>query len=217
VFLLYFAFRGERRAAATAVLSGIAATGIGLAVAPGPSLRYWAGGLAGAGGVSGSPFFTNETFQAVLVRAGLHGSAMKLCWLLLSAGLLGLAASTIRHAGRPLAMVTTAGVGLLVSPTSWSHHWVWIAPALLVAAVAAWRARSRLWMAVTVLLAVTFVVAAHQYLPHDGGRELAWTPLQQLAGASYVIVTVAVYLLLWRTWRTPYRTSRTAPAGNSPP
>jgi alpha-1,2-mannosyltransferase len=78
---------------------------------------------------------------------------------------------------------------------------VWIAPALLVAGVSAWRARSSLWAVVTVVLAVTFVVAPFQHLPHDNGRELTWSVLQQVIGASYVIVTVAVYVLLWLTWR----------------
>jgi alpha-1,2-mannosyltransferase len=201
VFLLYLLLRRDYRAAAATVISGAVATGIGVLIAPGPSMRYWGGGLAGAGGVSGSPFFTNQTFQAVLVRAGVDGPGMKAGWLVLSVGLVLLAASAIRRGERLLAMVVTAGVGLLVSPTSWSHHWVWIAPALLVAAVTAWQAGSRLWMAVTAVLAVTFVVAPHRFLPHDNNRELSWSALQQVVGASYVIVTVVVYILLWRTWR----------------
>jgi alpha-1,2-mannosyltransferase len=177
------------------------ATGIGALVAPVPSERYWGGGLAGVSGVSGSPFFTNQTFQAVFTRAGVGGLEMKAAWLLLSVALLLLAVPVIRRAPRPLALVTTAGVALLVSPTSWSHHWVWVAPALLIAGVSAWRARSALWAVVTAVLTVTFVVAPFQYLPHDNGRELTWSVLQQVVGASYVIVTVAVYVLLWLTWR----------------
>jgi alpha-1,2-mannosyltransferase len=220
VFLVYFLLRRDYRAAAVTVLSGAVATGIGFLVAPGPSLRYWTGGLAGAGGVSGSPFFTNETFQAVLVRAGVDGPVMKVVWLLLSAGLLLLAMPVIRQAQPPLAMVVTAGVGLLVSPTSWSHHWVWISPALLVIAAAAWRTRSRLWAWVTVLLAVVFVAAVHQFLPHDHNVELTWSVWQQIAGASYVIVTVAVYLLLAWTWRRPARSAEPddgAPARSGAP
>jgi alpha-1,2-mannosyltransferase len=220
VFLVYFLLRRDYRAAAVTVLSGAVATGIGFLVAPGPSLRYWTGGLAGAGGVSGSPFFTNETFQAVLVRAGVDGPVMKVVWLLLSAGLLLLAMPVIRQAQPPLAMVVTAGVGLLVSPTSWSHHWVWISPALLVIAAAAWRTRSRLWAWVTVLLAVVFVAAVHQFLPHDHNVELTWSVWEQIAGASYVIVTVAVYLLLAWTWRRPARSAEPddgAPARSGAP
>jgi alpha-1,2-mannosyltransferase len=200
-FVLYFVLRRDYRAALTSVVAGAAATGVAALVAPRASQRYWFGGLGGASGVSGSPFFTNQTFQAVLARAGIGGIELKLIWLVLSAVLLLLAVPAIRRAARPLALVTTAGVALLVSPTSWSHHWVWIAPTLLVAAVSACRARSRLWTVVTCVLTVIFVVAPHRYLPHADGRELTWSTWQQVIGSSYVIVTSAVYVLLWLTWR----------------
>ncbi|WP_331531407.1 glycosyltransferase 87 family protein [Pseudonocardia sp.] len=202
-FLLYFVLRRDYRSAVISAVSAAAATGVGALVAPAASRHYWLDGLAGASGVSGSPFFTNQTFQAVFSRAGVGGLEMKVCWLALSVGLVLLAAPAIRRAPAALAMVATAGVGLLVSPTSWSHHWVWIAPALLIAGVSAWRAGSTLWAAVTGVLAVVFVVAPHQYLPHDHGLELAWSVPQQVLGASYVIVTVAVYVLLWRNYRAP--------------
>jgi alpha-1,2-mannosyltransferase len=213
-FVLFFLLRRDYRSAATAVVSAVLATGVGALVAPGPSLRYWAGGLAGAGGVSGSPFYTNQTFQAVLTRIDLDGLQLKACWIVLSVGLLLLAAPVIRRAPAPLALVATAGVALLVSPTSWSHHWVWIAPTLLVAGVSAWRARSALWATVTAVLVVTFTVAPFQFLPHDDhGLERTWSAPQQVAGASYVIVTVAVYVLLWLTWRRrPPVGSASAPA-----
>jgi len=106
-------------------------------------------------------------------------------------------------AGAPAACAgVTAGVALLVSPTSWSHHWVWIAPALLIAGVSAWRARSTtVGRGQPPVLAVTFVVAPFQLLPHGNGAELTWSVLQQAIGASYVIITMAVYMLLWLAWR----------------
>ncbi len=208
-FVLFFLLRGERRAVVVAALSGLVATGVGALVAPAQSLRYWGGGLAGAGGMSGSPFFTNQTFQAVFTRAGITGVERTAGWLILSGGLLMLAMPAIRRAPAPLALVTTAGVALLVSPTSWSHHWVWVAPALVVSAVSAWRARSAGWALVTGVIAVTFVVAAHQFLPHDDQRELGWSVLQQIIGASYVIVAVALNVALWREWR-PQPVARSA-------
>jgi alpha-1,2-mannosyltransferase len=151
--------------------------------------------------MSGSPFFTNQTFQAVLTRAGVTGAGRTVVWLVLSAGLLYLAVPAIRRAPAPLALVATGGVALLVSPTSWSHHWVWVVPAVLVAGVSAWRARSVGWAAVTAVLAVTFVVAVHQFLPHDDLRELTWSVAQQVIGASYVIVAVGLNVALWLAWR----------------
>ena len=199
-FVLYFLLRRDYKAAATAAVSGVVATALGFLVAPGSSLTFWLHNPAG--GVSGSSFFTNQSFQAVLVRAGVDGTAATVVWVALSVALLALAAPVIRRAPAPLALVATAGVALLVSPTSWSHHWVWVAPALLVAAATAWRTRSVVWAAVTVLSAAVFVIAPHQQgLPRADGRELAWTPWEQVVGSTYVWFTVLLYLLMWWAWR----------------
>ena len=196
-FVLYFLLRRDYRAAAIAAISCAVATGLAFLVAPGPSWTFWLDNPAG--GVSGSPFFTNQTFQAVLVRAGVEGTLKTVLWLVLSAGLLVLAIPAIRRAPAPLALVATAGVALLVSPTSWSHHWVWVAPALLVAAASAWRARSLVWLAITVLSAAVFVVAPHELdLPHDGTD---WTVGQQIFGSTYVWFTVILFGALWWRWR----------------
>ena len=196
-FVLYFLLRREYRAAAVAAASGALVTGLAFLVAPGPSWKFWLDNPAG--GVSGSPFFTNQTFQSVLVRAGVDGSLKTVLWLVLSVGLLALATPAIRRAPAPLALMATAGVALLVSPTSWSHHWVWVAPFLLVAAASAWRARSFTWLGVTVLSAAVFVVAPHQLdLPHDG---TSWTIDQQVFGGTYVWFTVLLFVVLWWRWR----------------
>lgn len=194
VFVLYFLLRRDYRSAAVAALTGVAATLIGFAVAPGSSWTFW---HDPAGGVSGSPFFTNQTFQAVLVRAGVDGPARTLVWAGLCVALLALAVPVIRRAPAPLAVVATAGVGLLCSPTSWSHHWVWIAPALLVAVATAAATRSTGWWVATVLTALVFVLAPHQLgLPRSGEVELTWNPIQQVVGSTYVWFTVGLYLAL---------------------
>jgi len=206
-FVLYFLLRRDYRSAAVAAVSGAVATAIGFAVAPGASVEFWLGNPTG--GVSGSPFFTNQSFEAVLVRAGLTGAPRTVVWLLLSGALLGMAVPVIRRAPAPLALVATAGVALLVSPTSWSHHWVWVAPALLVAAVSAWRARSRVWLAVTVAAAAVFVIAPHQQdLPRADDRELAWTLWEQVTGSTYVWFTVLLFVMMWWTWRSRHVPAR---------
>jgi alpha-1,2-mannosyltransferase len=203
VFVLYFLLRRDYRSAATAAVSGVVATVIGFAVAPAQSWEFWSDP---AGGVSGSPFFTNQTFEAMLVRAGVDGTVRTATWVLLSVALLALAAPAIRRAPPPLALVTLAAVGLLVSPTSWSHHWVWVAPALLVAAATAWAHRSAAWTAVTVAMAAVFVVAPHQYIhPRGGEQELTWTPLQQVVDGTYVWFTVLLIILLWFARRSRSR------------
>ena len=199
-FVLFFLLRRHHRTAATAALSGIAATALGFAVAPRESSAFWLGNPTG--GVSGSPFFTNQSLQAVLVRAGVDGTARTVGWLVLSAAVLALAVPVIRRAPAPLALVATAGVALLASPTSWSHHWVWVAPALLVAAASAARVRSIGWTVATVAAGAVFVVAPHRLgLPRAGEAELGWTAWQQVVGSTYVWFTVLLMIAMFLRWR----------------
>jgi alpha-1,2-mannosyltransferase len=196
-FVLYFLLRREYRAAAVAAVSTAVVTGLAFLIAPGPSWKFWLDNPAG--GVSGSPFFTDQNFQALLARAGVDGTLKTVLWLALSVGLLAMAVPAIRRAPAPLALMATAGVALLVSPTSWSHHWVWVAPFLLVAAASAWRARSFTWLGVTLASAAVFVVAPHQLdLPHEGTN---WTIDQQIFGGTYVWFTVLLFVVLWWRWR----------------
>ncbi|HEV2244354.1 MAG TPA: hypothetical protein VGR98_25165 [Streptosporangiaceae bacterium] len=52
------------------------------------------------------------------------------------------AAAVLYRCGQPVAgWVTCTLTGVLVSPISWDHHWVWIVPVLVVLAEAAQRAR----------------------------------------------------------------------------
>ena len=54
------------------------------------------------------------------------------------------------RAGEPtLAVICIALFGLVVSPVSWSHHWVWMLPTVVVTAVLAWRRRNVVMAAVS--------------------------------------------------------------------
>lgn len=196
-FVLYFLLRRDFRAAIVATLTAAAATGLGFLVDAAASAKYWFGGPAS--GVSGSVFYTNETIQAVFARLGTTGTALTAVWLALTAGLLVLLVPVARRADAPLAMVAVAGFALLVSPTSWSHHWVWIAPALMVTIGHALRQWSSGWAVVTGVLLVAFYVAPFRFLPHNNGAELAWSGFEQVVGATYVIVAIALLAVGW--WR----------------
>jgi alpha-1,2-mannosyltransferase len=184
-FVLFFLLRRDHRAAVVTVLTAALATGIGFAVDATSSARYWFGGPAS--GISGSIFYTNQTIQAVLARAEVPGIVARVVWFALAVALLALVAPVVRRADPALALVTVAGFALLVSPTSWSHHWVWIAPALLVVVAHAGKRRSRRWAVGAVVLAVAFFAAPFRFLPHEGDLELTWTAVQQVIGSTYVI------------------------------
>jgi alpha-1,2-mannosyltransferase len=81
---------------------------------------------------------------------------------------------------------------LLISPISWSHHWVWAEMGLLVMAVLGWRYRNLAWLAAAAAGLADLAVAP-QWLFPSGGHGWAWW--QQVVGSSYVILAVVVLSL----------------------
>lgn len=202
-FVLYFLVRRDYRAALTAAITGAVATGIAFAVMPHESMKYWFGGLGNVDGLSGSAFRTNQSIQGVLARFQVPEPAFTVLWGLLSLALLALVVLAMRRAfdDPALALAFNAVFTLLVSPISWSHHWVWIAPAVLGAIGVAGRLPRRtamIWYAVIATTAVLFVLAPHHWVPGNNDRELSWTPWQHLVGDTYVwlsVLLLAVYLV----------------------
>jgi alpha-1,2-mannosyltransferase len=114
-----------------------------------------------------------------------------------------------------LAVVCIALFGLAVSPVSWSHHWVWMLPVVLVTAILSWRRRS-------IALAVASVagVAVMVWTPIDlmpKHHEVTAALWRQLVGVSYlwwalVTLVVAGASVGVRTAPVPAPRSSTAPA-----
>lgn len=200
VFVLYFLLRRDIRTTMVTIVSAALATAAGFAVMPRESVRYWFGGFAGAAGISGVPYATNQTVKAALARLALPPLVESGLWLLVAAAVLAAAVAGIwwalRGGNAVLAMVVTGVAGLLLSPTSWSHHWVWIVPALLAMVAESVHRRSVGWLVATVLTASVFVVGAHNSLPRGAGRELSWSPGERLLGDSYVLLALAL-LIVW--------------------
>jgi alpha-1,2-mannosyltransferase len=178
-------------------------------------VQYWFGGLGGASGLSGSPFHKNQALLPALVRLQVPTPLRTLLWLALCVVVLALAVPVIRRADAEIALLAVAAVALLVSPTSWSHHWVWAAPALLILVVHAVRRSSAWWGLAAVVAGVAFYLAPHTDLPAEANRELAWTPLQQLVGNTYVLLALAGLVALRLTVRklgTESTTRRSVPS-----
>jgi alpha-1,2-mannosyltransferase len=81
--------------------------------------------------------------------------------------------------------------GLLISPVSWGHHWVWIAPALVLLSRPALRRHWAPWVVVAV-----FAIGPHWLFPRDNDVEQHWQWWQQVIGNLYVFVGVAVLVTL---------------------
>ncbi|MGK8557902.1 glycosyltransferase 87 family protein [Nocardia gipuzkoensis] len=202
-FVLYFLVRRDYRAAATAAVTGAAATAVGFAILPKESVKYWFGGLGNVSGLSGSAFHTNQSIQAVFARFEVPEPAFTAIWLVLGAALLALVVAAMRRAADlpALALAINAVFTLLVSPISWSHHWVWIAPALFALVGYATRLPGRRaigWWVTFVATTAVFVIGPHNWLPDGEHRETTWTPWQHFIGNTYVwfsVVLVALFLV----------------------
>ncbi|WP_280356253.1 glycosyltransferase 87 family protein, partial [Nocardia otitidiscaviarum] len=210
-FVLYFLIRRDYRAAVTAAVTGAAATAVTFLVLPRSSIDYWFGGLGNASGLSGSAFHTNQSIQAVLTRLSVHKPLSTILWLAIAAALLVLVVAAMRRAVDfpPLLLAINAVFTLLVSPISWSHHWIWIAPALLAMVGYATRLPWRQgigWYAAAAVTAAIYVIGPQNWLPDGEHRETTWTPWQHFIGNTYIwwsLLLVALFLVATRRRSLP--------------
>jgi alpha-1,2-mannosyltransferase len=166
IFVPYLLVTRRFREAAAA-LAGFAATaGAGFAVLPHDSSQWWLHGLFLSDGTRAGflGWAGNQSLRAIATRFAGSVAAGQDPWIAaavvaLAAGMT--AAYLLDRAGYPVpALLATALTGLLVSPVSWDHHWVWAALGAAVAGHYAvtlgWsrRAARGLWLLAGFLLAV---------------------------------------------------------------
>lgn len=188
VFLLYFLLRRDLRTLLTAAVSVVVYTLIGFAFAWQDSWEYWTRTVRDTDRIGAATLNTNQNIAGALARLGMGDDARFAAWVAASFVVLGLtvwAARRALRAGEPLlALVCVAMFGLVVSPVSWSHHWVWSLPTVLITAVVAYRHRhvplglvSAAGLALMVWSPITLMPKHHE----------TSAPLwRQLAGGSYV-------------------------------
>ena len=145
IFIPYLLLTRRFRAAAAACAAFAATVAAGFAVAPADSARWWLGGLFFNGGRTGFVGWEgNQSLRALLTRLAGSVAGAEPVWLAaaLLTAVAGLAcAALLDRAGHPLpGLLACALTGLLISPISWDHHWVWIVPGVAVAAAYAVRA-----------------------------------------------------------------------------
>jgi alpha-1,2-mannosyltransferase len=154
VFVPYLlATRRFREAAMT--LAGFAVTvAVGFAVLPSDSATWWLHGVALQGNRAGFLAWAgNQSLLAVISRFAGSVAAGTAPWAVAAAIVMiaGIgAAALLSRAGHEVpGLLMTALTGLLASPISWDHHWVWIAPGFTTAVVYAARCRgaARRWLA----------------------------------------------------------------------
>ena len=104
-----------------------------------------------------------------------------------------------------LATLLTAAVimtlGLLVSPITWSHHWVWGLASVVALIAVALRLKSAPLAALALVQGALFIMAPHWWFPYGQVNELHWNVVEQLVGSSYTLAAIASGVAL--AWALP--------------
>jgi alpha-1,2-mannosyltransferase len=199
IFAIYYLATRRYRAAATSGAAMAASVALGFAVLPASSERYWGGLFLSTSRVGQLQAGANESLAGALART-LHSPVVTTAWLPLAVAVavagLALAALAQRRGGEAAGYSLCAITGLLISPVSWTHHWVIAVPALLLGVVAAYRARARLTgklaLAAAAALALIGWTRLARLVPPHGYLHLNAVGI--LANELYVLAALATLL-----------------------
>jgi len=147
IFIPYLLLARKFRQAAMALAGFVFTVLLGFVVLPSDSAKWWFDGLFAQGGRTGFVAWAgNQSLDGLISRLSGSVNGAKPAWVAAAvvvaiAGVV-VAARLDRRGYQMLGLLGAALTGLLVSPISWDHHWVWSSPAVVVAAhyaVRAWR------------------------------------------------------------------------------
>ncbi len=164
--------------------------GLNLAAAlalPGDTVRFWTEALVDGNDATTNSWIGNQSLNGLLQRL-TGGSHTAFALFLAGAVAVLVVGAAVAHrlhrdGDRLGALLATAFTGLLVSPVSWTHHWVWVVP------LAGYLLR-RSTVAVVLLVAV-FTGWQFRLVPSGAFAELHWSVRDALIGNAYVLAAVA--------------------------
>jgi alpha-1,2-mannosyltransferase len=169
IFVPYLLATRRLREALACVAGFLGTVLAGFAVLPADSVTWWVHGVFLKGNRTGfTGWAGNQSLRALITRLAGGIDAGTLPWIVAGVVVVALgiaAAAMLSHAGHEVpALLVTALAGLLVSPISWDHHWVWVAPGLVAAVAYAARywgaARRRAWALIALAAGLLAVFGA---------------------------------------------------------
>jgi alpha-1,2-mannosyltransferase len=175
IFIPYLLFTRRVKAAAVSALTFAVTVGLGFALLPHAAAVYWGGKITRPG--SKAFHLPNQSLNGVILRLTHAGPDAHAYWLVAAVvvGIAGLATSILasRRGHELLGLVACAATGLLVSPLTWSHHYVYAVPALVLAASGPRRLGYR-------VLGAALVVGLFGWWPVPVGNQGGYDPKAEL-------------------------------------
>jgi alpha-1,2-mannosyltransferase len=200
IFVVYLLVVRKFRACWVAVITGIVVTLASAAIVPAASYEFWTRLAHGDTGLGHSIiYYTNQSVMADIVRIFGLGREPAIIGLVLSCAVAvaGVWAAALWHRlGDVRLAVNLCGVaGLLASPVSWLHHFVWVVPlamSLLERRSGSPRSLPSWYLALGWMFVGWVVVAPFTALPNGADVELQWTWSQHLLASITTVLGLAL-------------------------
>ncbi len=225
IFILYLLVARKYRAFWIAVVTGIVVTLISAVIVPAASYQFWTRLAHGDTGLGHSIiYYTNQSVMADIVRIFGLGPEPATIGLVMSCvvAVAGVWAALLWHRlGDIRLAVNLCGVaGLLASPVSWLHHFVWVVPlamSLLERRPIGPRRLPLWYLALGWLFVCWVAVAPFTDLPNGADVELQWTWSQHLLASITTVLGLVLIAGAILIARPRVLTIFARPAGGQPP
>ncbi|QLL07004.1 glycosyltransferase 87 family protein [Mycobacterium vicinigordonae] len=211
VFVGYFLVTRAWRPLAVSLVTTVLAVVVGWLVAPADTVRYLTSTAFDPARIGGLAYSSNQSVRGIVERLPMLDSVHGAVWATATVLVIVLAATAIavnRQRGDTVAaLLSAAFIGLLCSPVSWGHHWVWL-PVAAVYFLMRWASlgAARNLMAGLLIAAISFW-APWAHLPNSEDRERLWTSGQHLLGSVWGITALALLIVFALRARNPVRAS----------
>lgn len=213
IWILFLVLQGRFRAARTAAGTAAGTVVLGWLVLPGSSVAFWFGGALDPERTGGIGYLANQSITGLMARLADPATARE-HWSLTTALVVlvgsAVALRCIRSGRSTESVAAMALTGLLASPISWSHHWVWVLPIIGLLLGSGRTLLASTWVAVAVSWTIWWAPAAEH-------REQYWSWWQQLCGNAYGLLGLLTLATLWASQPPRQLRSRPAPPADRRP
>ena len=208
-FIIVLAVSRDVKSALRAAASFLVWTGLSWLFWPHLSRTYWFHDVSDPARAGTVTYGGNQCWYAILRRPPFPASGSEFAWLLLS--LMTLAAGAfiawrcVSARQKAPAMGAIALAGLLVSPISWSHHWIWVQ---LIPALMAGHRRSGIPQPVRMMLwgLIVLTIAAPYWWFSYGIPADACEAALPVWASAVLAVWSATAFVTWRRNPAPFST-----------
>jgi alpha-1,2-mannosyltransferase len=178
IFLIYLLLSRRWRAAIVAAATTFAATALAAVVAPDATRTYFTELMWDTSRIGSLDYVSNQSLLGLVSR---HAGGSRVLWLCLVLLVLFIWGYRVRRTDVQTGFALTGVVACLVSPITWVHHLVWLAPGLVLLARKESTRRLAIWCYLLLVSCLVWIWSLNYH-----------APLGFLGANAYVFVSIAM-------------------------